>query len=379
VIRRINLYIFSQVLIAFLFSGIAVTFVVLFTQSFRMLSFVIDNSSTMVVFFQLMGLLIPTFLPLIVPISLGVAVLFIYHKFVVDSEMVVMRAAGMSPMHLALPALILAGMVVMAGYGFTIWVTPMANRSLVTLQYKVRDDFSAFMIRPGAFNDLAEGLTFYARTRAQGGGFEDILVHDVRDPAQPVTIMAEKGLFYIENSEPQFVVFNGRRQAVNVETGRLQELNFDRYVFDLHLLRNNGATRALDPREMTVNELWAASMSKTSEKNAALKGNVRSELHQRLGGPLLSLTFAVIAVAVILAGDFNRRGMSRRVIGATIAIVVVQAAMISLVSQVAKSAWIIPVLYLVILSPVPLCLYLLDAPRALALLPRLFRRKGTAA
>jgi len=48
-IPRINLYLFKQTLIAFLFSGIAVSFVVLFTQSFRMLSFVIDNSSSMLV------------------------------------------------------------------------------------------------------------------------------------------------------------------------------------------------------------------------------------------------------------------------------------------------------------------------------------------
>jgi len=374
VIRRINLYLFSQVLIAFLFSGIAVTFVVLFTQSFRMMSFVIDNSSTMLVFFQLMGLLIPTFLPLIVPISLGVAVLFIYHKFVVDSEMVIMRAAGMSPMRLAMPALLLALGVVLGGYALTTWVTPLANRTLVTLQYKVRDDFSAFMIRPGAFNDLADGLTFYARQRGREGGFQDILVHDVRDPTQPVTIMAEKGLFYIEKAGPQFVVFNGRRQVVDVQSGRLQELNFDRYVFDLHLLRNSKTNRTLDPREMTLSELWRAS----NQAAAATKGNVRSELHQRIGGPLLSFTFAVIAVAVILAGDFNRRGMSKRVIGATIAIVVVQAAMISLVSQVAKSAWIIPVLYLVILSPIPVCLYLLDAPLSMVQRLTSWRQKAVA-
>jgi lipopolysaccharide export LptBFGC system permease protein LptF len=49
----------------------AVTFVVLFTQSFGRCTFVIDNYSTLGVFLQLMGLTVPTFLPLIVPISLA--------------------------------------------------------------------------------------------------------------------------------------------------------------------------------------------------------------------------------------------------------------------------------------------------------------------
>lgn len=51
--------------------------------------------------------------------------------------------------------------------------------------------------------------------------------------------------------------------------------------------------------------------------------------------------------------------MTRRVLAAAFLIVVVQAAMIGLVSQISKSSLIIPVLYLVILAPIPVCLHLL--------------------
>ncbi|HBM91120.1 MAG TPA: hypothetical protein DD400_04515 [Rhodospirillaceae bacterium] len=90
------------------------------------------------------------------------------------------------------------------------------------------------------------------------------------------------------------------------------------------------------------------------------KGKVRAELHQRVAGPLLALSFALIAVTVILVGDFNRRGMTQRVLVAAAAIVVVQALMLGLVSQVARQAWLAPILYLVVLAPVPVCLSLLD-------------------
>src|ERR1700744_381767 len=104
---RLNLYLLRQLLVAFIFSCVAVTFVILFTQSFRLLTLVIDNSSTMWYFFRLMALSIPTFLPLVLPLGLGVAVLFVYHKLAIDSELVVMRAVGFSPMRQAMPALIL--------------------------------------------------------------------------------------------------------------------------------------------------------------------------------------------------------------------------------------------------------------------------------
>ncbi len=335
------------------------SFVVLFTQSFRMLSFVIDNSSSMAVFFQLMGLMLPTFLPLILPISLGVAVLFIYHKNAVDSEIVVMRAAGISPLRLALPAMTVAAMTLVLGGMLTLWLTPAANRALVSLQYQVRDAYSAVMIRPGAFNDLAEGLTFYARRRSSAGGLEDILVHDVREPARPVTIMAKNGLFSVEEGRPQVVVFAGRRQEVDVASGRLQQLDFDRYVLDLHLLKSEKDARQPAPRELSMGQLLKA---QADSGPSSAKGKVLAEIHQRVAGPFLALTFALMGVTVVLIGDFNRRGMTQRVFWAAAGIVIVQAAMIGLVSQINRLPWMAVLLYGIIFIPILLCLALLRQP-----------------
>lgn len=322
-----------------------------------MLSFVIDNSSSLLVFGQLMGLMVPTFLPIILPISFGVAVLFIYHKFAVDSELVVMRSAGFSPMRLAQPAIILALLLVTLGGVLTIWATPAANRALVSLQYRVRDEFSTFMIRPGAFNDVAKGLTLFAQKRDSAGRLENILVHDVRNPKKPVTIMAKNGLFSVEGNVPQILVFSGRRQEVDVATGRLQQLDFDRYVLDFNLLKSKKADRKPNPREYSIEQLFQEQAR--DDRAPSHMGRVRSELHQRLASPFLALTFALIGVTVILIGDFNRRGMTKRVVMASIYIVVVQAAMLALVSQVTKSVWFVPVLYLVAFAPIPICLYLL--------------------
>src|ERR1700722_18734618 len=133
-VGRLNLYLLRQLLVAFIFADVAVTFVILFTQSFRLLSLVIDNSSTMWFFFRLMALSVPTFLPLVLPLGLGVAVLFVYNKLAVDSELVVMRAVGVSPMRQARPALVLAGLTLIVGYLLTLWIAPAANRSLVALE-----------------------------------------------------------------------------------------------------------------------------------------------------------------------------------------------------------------------------------------------------
>jgi lipopolysaccharide export system permease protein len=355
--RRLNLYLFRQLATAFLFAAVTVTFVILFTQSFRLLSLVINNSATLVIFFQLMALTVPTFLPLVLPLSMGVGVLFVYHKLAVDSELVVMRAAGISPMHLARPALTLAAIVTIVCYALTLFISPTANRALVELQYKVRDSYAVFLSRPGNFNDITDGLTFYTRRRGSQGELEGILIHDVRQPQMPVTIMADTGQVVDSQTQPQIVIFNGRRQEMDVTSGRLSELAFDQYVLDLNALRATPTHRLPDPREQTIFELLNPTQEMLSRR--ATPGHLMAELHQRLAAPLLVFSYTLIGLAAILAGEFNRRGMGQRILVASVIIITVETTFMSLVSGIAQHEWLTPVFYLTAIVFAPIGLVLL--------------------
>jgi len=351
--NRLCLYIFRESLAAFLFTCVAISFVVLFTQSFRLLSFVIDNSATLFVFVQLMGLLIPTFLPVIIPLSLGVALLFVYHKLAVDSELVVMRASGVSAARLAFPAIVLAFMVTLLCYLFSTSLTPAANRRLVSIQYRVRDNFSIYLVKPGAFNDISNGLTFYVRARGKQGELQDILVHDVRRPESPVTIMADSGRFSMKDGKSQIEVFNGLRQEFDRTSGRLSQLEFDRYVLDLGLLRSGASKRLPDPREQTMAELFNPPADPALRRRSLEQ--IRAEFHQRLASPLLAIGYAIIALTAVLAGEFSRRGMAKRIVIAGMAIIALQAAMLSVGNMIARNSLLIPALYATALSPLPVC------------------------
>jgi lipopolysaccharide export system permease protein len=356
--HRLSTYLFRQLLTAFIFAAGAVAFVIIFTQSFRLLSLVIDNSSTLWIFFKLMGLSIPTFLPLVLPLGLGVAVVFVYHKLAMDSELVVMRAAGMSPMRLAAPSFGLAVLVTIAGFILTIWITPAANRRLVNLQSEVHDSYAIVLSRPGNFNDITDGLTFYARKRGANGALEGILMHDVRKPDMPVTLMADTGQVIDNNGQPQIVVFNGRRQQLDIKTGKLSELAFDQYVLDLDAMRGNSSHRMADPREQTIPELLNPSQDMLGLR--ATRDHLLAEVHQRLASPLLALSYVLIGLAAILAGEFNRRGMGKRILIAGLTIVVVQAVFMSLSGLIAQHIGLAFMLYLVVLVPMPIGLLLLN-------------------
>ena len=360
--RRLNFYLFRQLLIAFLFTATAVSCVVLFTQMFRLLSIVIDNAGTMMVFFRMLGLSVPTFLPLVLPLALGTATVFTYHKLAVDSELPVMSAAGISPMRLAKPALVLGVLVSAACLVLTLWVTPQANRSLVNLQYKGRNSYAVFLSRPGSFNDMAEGVTFYAHRRGAGGVLEGVLIHDVRNADMPVTIMASSGQVVVTNGQPQMIVFNGRRQEMDVQTGKLSELAFDQYVLELNALHSTSSRRLADPREQTIHDLLHPTDEMLTHR--ASYGHLMTELHQRLAAPWLALAYMLIGLAAILVGEFNRRGAGRRILIAAFSIVVVQASFMSLSGVTAQHRGLVVLLYLTTLLPILIGLYLLRSASA---------------
>lgn len=350
-------YLFRQLALTFVFTAGAVSFVVLFTQLFRILSLVIDNSGTVFIFMELMALSVPTFFPLVLPLAIGIATLFAYHKLATDSELIVMHAAGISPLRQSKPAILLASLILIACYVLTLSLTPAANRELVRLQYKVRDSYAILLSRPGNFNDLSDGLTFYAQKRVPGGVLEGILIHDTRNPDTPVTIMADSGKIIDDPKQPQIAIFNGRRQELDRATGKLTEFAFGQYMLDLNMLRSMPGRRLPDPREQTVAELLSPSQDML--KHRASHNQLNAELHQRLASPMLALSFTLISLCAIYIGAFNRRGLAWRVVSAAIAMVVVQASFMALNSLVPRMQELAILLYLVTIAPIPLCLLLL--------------------
>ncbi|MDD4615945.1 MAG: LptF/LptG family permease [Alphaproteobacteria bacterium] len=349
--RILTIYLLRQLATAFVFATGAVTFVVLFAQSFHLLSLVIENSATMLIFFELLGLSALAVLPLIMPLGLGIAVVFIYNKLAMDSELVVMRTAGVSPFRLIQPAVLLALFVALLCGSLTLWITPAASRDAVLLQRKMRDSYAVFLSHPGSFNDLSDGLTFYANKRGQGSTLQGILIQDVREPDKTITTMADTGEVVGSEGNSRMMIFNGRRQEFDRATGKLSELAFDQYVLDLEALRNAPTKRYPDPRELTVAELINPSPDLIRARGPISR--FKGELNSRLATPLLSFSYAFIALAAVVSPGFNRRGMARRILAAALAMVVSQAAYMTINSLIARNSGLTVLLYVTALLPVP--------------------------
>lgn len=354
--KRLDSYLLRALVLALVFVTFAVTAAVWLTQSLRYVDIVVENGAPLHMFVWLAMLTLPTFLGTILPVALFVAVLFTYHKFIQDSELIAMRACGMGPHALARPILLLAGATMLLGYLMSLWLQPLASRELLKMQYFVQSQFSAALLKEGTFNDLGNRMTVYVARRDRNAELSGLLIHDGRNPAKPVTIRAARGQLVQGATGPQVIVYDGIQQEYDSARKRLSELTFDSYAVSLDTLVPTLAGRRALPRELGTIDL-ISELGK--ETDTVRKTRLSSELHQRFTGPVMALGFALIAACSLLFGEFNRRGNARRVVIAVALAVLLQATVLGMGQAASKNSWAVPPLYFSVLLPVILGLEML--------------------
>lgn len=343
--NRPQRYLFKRLAVAGLYATLGLTVTIWLAQSFRLIEMVVESGAPVIAFFQILILTLPTVLGIVLPIALSGGTLFVYNRMFIESELVVMRAAGMGPAALALPALILSAVVGATVGALNIGVTPVARAELIALERSVRSDFTQVLIRPGIFNEVGEGMSIFARERAPDGSLSEIVIHDARDKARPKTTMGERAVVLTETTGIKIVVFNGYQQELNHANGRMSQLSFDRYSVDYRFATGESSDRPTDARERSTLELFDPSPEVRADDR--LFRQFVSELHGRLSSPLLAPAFALIAVAALLFGEFNRRGQSIRVALAAGFTVAAQAAYLGATGLSTKNLSAVPLLYLI--------------------------------
>src|SRR5918911_1969275 len=100
---RLTRYILLQSLGATLFVTAALTAAIWLAQSLRLIDLIVNRGLSAELFLYLALLILPRFLDVVLPIGAFIAVLFVFNRLTSESELVVMRAAGLSPLSLARP------------------------------------------------------------------------------------------------------------------------------------------------------------------------------------------------------------------------------------------------------------------------------------
>lgn len=351
--NRLTRYMLKQQLIMMVFVTLGLLCVIWLSQSLRFVEMIVNRGLSISVFLQLTSLLLPSFLTIIIPISLFFVIVFSYNKLIQDRELIVMRSAGLSQWALAKPALGVALLSTCVCYFLTLFYLPYSYQQFKELQFSIRNDFSSVLLQEGSFTDL-DGLTVYVREVGRDNELLGILVHDSRDPDAQTTMMAKHGALLRTDEGPRIVLLDGNRQEVNAEDGTMSILYFDRYAVDIAHSSEDPALRYQEARERGVYNLLTGTPPDISENDI---GAFRAEGHDRLISPLNAIAFASIALAVLVSSSFSRRGQNGRLLLAIGAMVLCQALSITMKNLAAKNPALVPLMYANAVLPIALGLY----------------------
>lgn len=363
-------YILRQLVIVATLVTLTLTLAIWLTQSLRFVELIVNRGLSLQSYLYLTLLLLPSFLSLMLPVALFTSVLFTYNKLITDSELIVLRTVGLGPFQLARPALLLATIIVIMGYSLSLYLLPWSYRQFKDFEFNVRSDYSAILLKEGAFNNVSQGITVYIRSREPDGELQGILIHDNRVRDKTFSLMAERGRLAITEEGPRVILVNGNRQQFDAATGKLSMLYFDRYSVDLGKIGQTQENRWREPRERFISELINPGPDTVDEGNL---NRLRSELHNRLVSPLLGFAFTLVSLAALLSGEFNRRGQSRRVLFAIAIAAALQTGAVAVGNAVSRWPSITPLPYIFIAAFLAACVWWLMRGDAFSRRTRLFR------
>ncbi len=346
-ISQLDRYVLRQLAWALLAVTGGLVALIWLTQSLRFVELVVNRGLSFGVFLQLTGLLIPNFVAVILPITTFVVIQFVYQRLAGDRELTVMRAAGLSPMALARPALALAGSVVVLCYVLNIWVVPVSYTAFREYQFEIRNRVVAFLLQEGVFTPVSEDLTVYVRSRDRDGTLRGILVEDSREKNVRATILAERGRLVSTAAAPRLLLESGSRQEIDKVNGRLNVLTFAETSITLSSASKNDDTRYRDAAEMSLGEL----LNPDSALNVRDVGELRVEAHRRLSAPLTALSFALVALLSVLTGAFQRHGNVLRPLISVLGVVALLALGLAIANLAARQPLLIPLIWVHAILP----------------------------
>ncbi|CAI9121371.1 LPS export ABC transporter permease LptF [Brytella acorum] len=348
-------YVIRQMLIALAaMTGGAVALIWLM-QSLKFVSLVVQRGLSLRTFLGLTSLLAPGFVAIILPITTFLVILFTCQRLVTDREMTVMRAAGLSPLQISRPALIVALFSTLLCYILNIWIVPTTYHAFHRYEFQIRNRMAAFMLQDGVFTTIPPNMTVYIRKRDSDGELHGVLVEDDRDPDAHTTILAEHGSIVVVNGQPRVVLNNGSRQVIDHKTGRLNVLSFKRNTVDL-VSGKNGDRQERDPAEMSIRELLHPDLDEVPVRD---RGKFAVEAWRRLTSPLTAFSFSMIGLFAAVGGVFSRHGNFTRPFGAVMSVVGLLAFSLMLQNLAGRNLRLVPLMWLISIVPALICAFLL--------------------
>ena len=303
-------YFRRQFIVPLLLSLGALSLLAVLTQSLSTIDLVIENRQSAGVFLYITILTLPQLLSIIMPLAVFMAMLYALNRLNVDSELVVSKAAGLSPWKIAIPALHIAAYAMTAHVILNLIIQPYSFRERRKAFLKISTDVAARMIKVGEYREITEGITIYISKVKPSGLMEGILIHDESTADAPVTYLAESGQIISVEGTTKFSLFNGNVNFINTDN-TMNITEFTSYTIDLTKALAIDPVLNLKASDRYIHELL--NLPPDAYKDQAQQYAFNAEAHMRLATPLYNIALVLLALAFLVRGEYRKLGYGRKI------------------------------------------------------------------
>ena len=270
-------------------------------QILTMLRFLIQYGISVWGFLGLTSQMLPMIAAIIIPFASFIAVMFVYNKLISDREITVMAASGMSPLQVARPAIIMAGILTVIHFSLSLYAVPRTQERFYDMQWAMRYGLAHLVIQEGTFTQMSRGLVAFVENVA-GHDLSGLMLHDGRNPAQQMSISADRGRLVHTERGMSMVMTHG---SVQWRDDNFIVGTFDSFDMDMNLADRNPGNQ-FRVRRMPTSQLlnWAGRLDELSPRN---QGRVMSEVSNRFLLPLMSVILTLIGLVILLRASLIRR------------------------------------------------------------------------
>ena len=317
-------YIFREILIYFSLCLFIFTGILFLIRSLRLLDMVINKDVPLLDIVLLFSYVIPRFLEIAIPMSLLLALIIAFGRLSADSEIVVMKASGLSIRRLARPVLMFAAMCVGLTSVVAMVVRPYATYKLNIGMFQIAKTKATSGLVAGVFNELAN-LTIYAQEIAYDTKrMNNVIISDHQDEQNPRTFLAKNGHILADNTARTIFIrlYNGSIQegfgsSLRYTTFDVNNINIDQDTLSGgDPIRDGKKTAEMYLPELSTSINTLRAKNDISEADQQQLGRYLAEYHYRFALPLSCLCIAVVAMALGIqpARSSRQWGMTANII-----------------------------------------------------------------
>jgi LPS export ABC transporter permease LptG/LPS export ABC transporter permease LptF len=347
--RILDRYIVREMLAPSGLGLLVFTFVLLIDQIPRLLAILVAHSADLYTILRVFLNLLPSIFAVTIPMAFLLGVLLAFGRLASDSEIVALRAVGVSPMRLLGPVLFLASTSGLVTFYTNAVALPAANQAHRELVFSLVVSRARTVVKPRTFTaDLLPGrmMLYVSDIASDSGVWKDLLIYDTRKRGEQSLLLAREGRLVVDKEKRQVRLELGKGSQHTFYPASPEEyrptyfssmafdLPFDEFFPKLPLSKGD--------REMTLPELSTkVSQLKAQGKPRKEWGRFDVEWHKKFAIPFACIVFGLLGLALSLG---SRKEARSAAFALSIGVIFVYYVLIRLGEQAGDAGMMMPFL-----------------------------------